>query len=671
MSSFPRADDFIPVFGRDFVPTGPNDFIFNHDIEDSLSAIEVPLPDKISPSKNFHNTRPLSYSNRKYSFSTKYEKFHVTPHHRAGYNKIYNFRRSRSFFFELVDLISDTNQIELKIYTNDYHMSSIPIQHTSTSRLPNIKFQISKLLTHFFSTQKVIPRRLQPKFFGLIRKKLLERFDFIKSRVQKNDLTNHMTKTFFNFSYKKYRFYFGIYLPCNHVCTNDRFNTAAQVCTTPVPFTMSKHRSACILHHKKLVLYTTPKDEKSPYNNDCRNPKDFHADLLHRRWASKRIYNHFSQRLGISFDTKYHAYGLNNVVKKGSDCIYGKVYFNFKHRHSTSLRTEKRQHARFESLRRRVFNSSNLPPNANRDSQFLAAKRKCFLFDAEQHICKRLKHLCYKKKFITPLQSYYNFSLPFPDQDIGIIPVHPVKDNNVPTDESIVSTDAILDKVPPHLIPLIPDDPFYAGGLLNQPSSNKIKNKKLQPLVVGSDAWLAHMEEIYNKHESTKRHNEKILAYSIKWDTDSDRAEYRECLLDNVMTYTDVFHDYEVKKLEIASRPPPLPVPKNTKKGKQKKKNKQADNASTSTSTPDIKTDKEILEDLDDLVRYYEDHPYMTRRQARLYEPDTMVMDANLTKRCADINGNLDSHYGFHITKKVCIALDRLGSDTSSPNDTK
>ncbi|CAB4424275.1 unnamed protein product [Rhizophagus irregularis] len=643
MSSFPRADDFIPVFGRDFVPTGPNDFIFNHDIEDSLSAIEVPLPDKISPSKNFHNTRPLSYSNRKYSFSTKYEKFHVTPHHRAGYNKIYNFRRSRSFFFELVDLISDTNQIELKIYTNDYHMSSIPIQHTSTSRLPNIKFQISKLLTHFFSTQKVIPRRLQSKFFGLIRKKLLERFNFIKSRAQKNNLTNHMTKTFFNFSYKKYRFYFGIYLPCNHVCTNDRFNTAAQVCTTPVPFTMSKHRSACILHHKKLVLYTTPKDEKSPYNNDCRNPKDFHADLLHRRWASKRIYNHFSQRLGISFDTKYHAYGLNNVVKKGSDCIYGKVYFNFKHRHSTSLRTEKRQHARFESLRRRVFNSSNLPPNANRDSQFLAAKRKCFLFDAEQHIY----------------------------QDIGIIPVHPVKDNNVPTDESIVSTDAILDKVPPHLIPLIPDDPFYAGGLLNQPSSNKIKNKKLQPLVVGSDAWLAHMEEIYNKHESTKRHNEKILAYSIKWDTDSDRAEYRECLLDNVMTYTDVFHDYEVKKLEIASRPPPLPVPKNTKKGKQKKKNKQADNASTSTSTPDIKTDKEILEDLDDLVRYYEDHPYMTRRQARLYEPDTMVMDANLTKRCADINGNLDSHYGFHITKKVCIALDRLGSDTSSPNDTK
>ncbi|PKY63559.1 hypothetical protein RhiirA4_492971, partial [Rhizophagus irregularis] len=108
---------------------------------------------------------------------------------------------------------------------------------------------------------------------------------------------------------------------------------------------MSKYRSACISHHNRLVLYITPKNEILPNDNNQRNSKNFHADLLHRRWASKRIYSHFSQRLGISFDTKYHAYGLNNVVKKGNDFIYGKVYFNFKHRHSTSLRTEKRQRA--------------------------------------------------------------------------------------------------------------------------------------------------------------------------------------------------------------------------------------------------------------------------------------------------------------------------------------
>ncbi|CAB4414873.1 unnamed protein product [Rhizophagus irregularis] len=413
---------------------------------------------------------------------------------------------------------------------------------------------------------------------------------------------------------------------------------------------MSKHRSACILHHKKLVLYITPKDNETPrYDNNCRNSKDFHADLLHRRWASKRIYSHFSQRLGISFDTKYHAYGLNNVIKKGSDFIYGKIYFNFNHRHSTSLRTEKRQHARFESLRRRVFNSSNLQPDATRDDKFLAAKRKTFLFDAEQHICKRLIHLSYKKKFITPLQSYYNFSLPFPDQDIGIIPVQPVqpvKDNNVPINESSVSVDRTFDNVPSHLIPLIPKDPFYAGGFLNQPSFLKIKKNKLQPLKVGTEAC-------------------------IKWDTDCERAEYREDSLVILMEYTNAVHNYELKKLEIASRPPPIPVTKNTNKKKQKKKNKQADNASTSTSTPHTMTDNEILEDLYSLTINYDHSIAMHYREVRLYRPETMVMDPNLNKRRADINGNLDSHYGFHITKKVCTDLNRLGSDASSSNDTK
>ncbi|CAB4430823.1 unnamed protein product [Rhizophagus irregularis] len=434
---------------------------------------------------------------------------------------------------------------------------------------------------------------------------------------------------------------------------------------------MSKYRSACISHHNRLVLYITPKNETLPNDNNHRNSKNFHADLLHRRWASKRIYSHFSQRLGISFDTKYHAYGLNNVVKKGNDFIYGKVYFNFKHRHSTSLRTEKRQRARFESLQRRVFNSSNLQRDATRDDKFLAAKRKTFLFDAEQHICKRLKHLSYKKKFITPSQSYYNFPLPFPDQDIGIIPVQPVKDNNVPTDESTVSTDPTFDKVPSYLIPLIPEDPIYAGGLSNQPSDMKVKKKKLQPLMVGSEAWLAHMEEIYKRHEATNRNNKRLLELSIKWETDSDRAEFRDSCLYWLMSYTDALHAYELKKLEIASRPPPLPVTKNSKKKKEKKKNKQADNASTSTATPSIMTDDEILKELHNEVLEYEHGVCYQYDQARRYEPEVMVMDVNLTKRRADINDNLVSHYGLHMNKKVCLALNRFGSDTNSFNDTK
>src|SRR5581483_1614813 len=48
---------------------------------------------------------------------------------------------------------------------------------------PNNKFQISKLLTHYFIKQRVIPRRVQSKYFNLVDKKLLERISIIKSRA--------------------------------------------------------------------------------------------------------------------------------------------------------------------------------------------------------------------------------------------------------------------------------------------------------------------------------------------------------------------------------------------------------------------------------------------------------------------------------------------------------
>ncbi|PKY62632.1 hypothetical protein RhiirA4_489438, partial [Rhizophagus irregularis] len=286
---------------------------------------------------------------------------------------------------------------------------------------------------------------------------------------------------------------------------------------------------------------------------------------------------------------------------------------------------------------------------------------------------------------------YYNFLLPFPDQDIGIIPVQPVKDNNVPTDvlivptdspvqpvkdnnvptdELIVSTDLLLDKVPSYLIPLIPEEPFYEGGRLNQPSAQKIKKKKLQPLTVGSDAWLAHMNELYQEHEMIRKYNENLLAYTIKWGVDSKRADYRESLLLNVIDFTDAFHNFELKKLEIASRPPPLPVPKDTKKGKKQNEQRLADKAASALKAQ-IKMDNEILEDLWRTVRIYEDTPSKTRCDAELYEPEIAVMDVNLNKRRADINSNLDSHHGLFKTKKVCIALERLGSDSSLCNDTK
>jgi hypothetical protein len=93
----------------------------------------------------------------KNSFLVSFKKFHVTHPNQAGSNKIYEINRLKSFFFELADQPQSINDIHLKIYTNDYHMKSTLISYNSTSLFPNIKFQVSTMLTHFFSHQYIIP----------------------------------------------------------------------------------------------------------------------------------------------------------------------------------------------------------------------------------------------------------------------------------------------------------------------------------------------------------------------------------------------------------------------------------------------------------------------------------------------------------------------------------
>ncbi|PKK60962.1 hypothetical protein RhiirC2_856548 [Rhizophagus irregularis] len=117
-----------------------------------------------NPIKDFSHISSISLTttppNVDNSFLISFKKFHVTKIHFAGYNKIYAFRRSKSFFFEIADHHLDTNQLHLRIHTNDYFMSTTPIKYHSTSALPNTKYQISKGLQHFFSSQKVIPRQV-------------------------------------------------------------------------------------------------------------------------------------------------------------------------------------------------------------------------------------------------------------------------------------------------------------------------------------------------------------------------------------------------------------------------------------------------------------------------------------------------------------------------------
>ncbi|GET52641.1 hypothetical protein GLOIN_2v1792304 [Rhizophagus irregularis DAOM 181602=DAOM 197198] len=101
--------------------------------ENNVLDTNIQLQDTLFSTIHVHTPLCLSLpSCENNSFLISFTKFHVTRIHKAGYNKIYEFRRSKSFFFEIVDHNLDTNQIHLRIHTNDYLMSTTPIQYHST-----------------------------------------------------------------------------------------------------------------------------------------------------------------------------------------------------------------------------------------------------------------------------------------------------------------------------------------------------------------------------------------------------------------------------------------------------------------------------------------------------------------------------------------------------------
>ncbi|RGB30422.1 hypothetical protein C1646_292720 [Rhizophagus diaphanus] len=266
------------------------------DLYNHIPLNNTPSFSHISYSKKF-------FSRKDNTFSVSFKKFHVTKIQKSGYNKIYENHHSKSFFFEIVDQIENTNQIHLKIHTNDLHMSTTPIKYNSTSVLPNAKYQISKSLQHFFLAQKVIPKCIQHKYFDLIRKKLLDRIMIIKSRAQKTDDRNYSTKTFFNFSYKWYHFYFGIFIPCGH---------DFPPCSLPSLIVMSNNRYGCGKH-----FYS---DNPPTYRHQMgSNNKNLHANICFRKWFNQDKKEIFSNRLGIKYSTSYHAKGHKYIFNKKSN----------------------------------------------------------------------------------------------------------------------------------------------------------------------------------------------------------------------------------------------------------------------------------------------------------------------------------------------------------------
>ncbi|RIA79545.1 hypothetical protein C1645_882620 [Glomus cerebriforme] len=271
------------------------------------------------------NTSPHHKSTLKkyFPFLIDTKIFHVTRHDLQGHNKFYENHRSKTFLFEIDRSTSRTNPKTLRLHTNDPRVNTSPKQLFSTSHSMNDKYQISKLLTHFFHLQRVIPKRTQHKYFNRIRTLLMSRITIIKNRAT-STRSNRTTKTFVNFTYKKYRFHLGIFVPCNHpTVENRRFTT----CTIPSPIILSNNRRGCLEHQKLLFpenfLRGNQMDidqQSEAYKQICRNYTEHHF---------KHVTSH---RLGISYTTEYaiNTKYVRHPQHHYDKCMYRKLFLHYR-----------------------------------------------------------------------------------------------------------------------------------------------------------------------------------------------------------------------------------------------------------------------------------------------------------------------------------------------------
>ncbi|PKK71986.1 hypothetical protein RhiirC2_777744 [Rhizophagus irregularis] len=360
-------------------------------------------------------------------------------------------------------------------------MSTTPIKYHSTSELPSAKYQISKGLLHFFSLQRVIPRRIQKKYFNMIRQKLLDRIMFIKSRENLINNKNTTTKTFFNFSYKRYRFHFGIFIPCAHMIEAKGLPIPPQACEVPSPIVMSNKRYGCGLHFFKKypapIVYVRNEHGDFTPKNQHQN-KQFHANLTFDRWIKKESKSIFSSRTGISYNSRYIVCNSNRKFRPGRTHIYHKLMNNFRINLSPNPRTAKNQKIRYERSCRRILLQEVIKPGAisSTSTKLAATKKGRFLFLPSQKFTTPLKHLHYKKTVDIPKQKDYNFTIPHYFSTKRNTTSRPLVIDNISiataTTSASVSNDELLYMVTPYnpipdmFIPIkyqdiIPPDPIY------------------------------------------------------------------------------------------------------------------------------------------------------------------------------------------------------------------
>ncbi|UZO13027.1 uncharacterized protein OCT59_004533 [Rhizophagus irregularis] len=214
------------------------------------------------------------------------------------------------------------------------------------------------------------------------------------SRASKIDSRNTTTKNFFNFSYKRYHFYFGIYIPCSHDYITPGFpgfTPPKTICKVLTPFIMSDFRRACVLHQPSFFkndVFIHIKNVKTELNVDSTNPslkpKIFHANLLYTHWNRHRTKRIYSRRLEISYEETIYARDRHSITHLNNKHIYRKKLCNLSIRRSHNPRVSKAQETHFDRAKRRIFNKKEHNRMDLIQHKYAMAQRYRFLFSETQ-----------------------------------------------------------------------------------------------------------------------------------------------------------------------------------------------------------------------------------------------------------------------------------------------
>ncbi|PKK69113.1 hypothetical protein RhiirC2_832594 [Rhizophagus irregularis] len=345
------------------------------------------------------------------------------------------------------------------------------------------------------------------------------------SRASKINSRNTSTKNFFNFSYKRYRFHFGIYIPCSydHIIPGfSGYTPPKTICKILAPFIMSDFRRACVLHQPSFFknnVFTFFKNPKKALNIDHTtpsvNPKIYHANLLYTRWNTHRTKRIYSRRLGISFEEMIHARDRYSSKYLIINIYIGKNFLIF----VSDIVTTLEQH------------------------KLATVQRYQFMFSESQFVLKPIKHLLYNHGLH---HRNYKFWTPFFGRPGKRITTIRLDDTSSP---NIIYTVASYNPIPNMFIPhkyrnIIPKEPLYTEEGVY--------------IVPGSREWFTYMYNLHinlpppltkAQHHALRLENERIenirqiKEEAILKGTSTNRVGKRRHLAFTLTRISERFHD--------------------------------------------------------------------------------------------------------------------------------